>query len=124
MRKQLLSNLAVEAENAIMLLPTQEQDYIRYQVVYNLQTQYRQQKKQHTNPNLKNTHENWIINQIKTKLNNERAMITKADKGRTLVILYINDYNKKVNNFISNNNFHQTANDITNRFYNKTSEAQ
>jgi hypothetical protein len=25
-----LSNLALEAENAIMLLPTQEQDYLRY----------------------------------------------------------------------------------------------
>jgi len=42
-------------------------------------------------------------------------MITKADKGNTLVILYTNDYSKKVNNFISNNNFHQTANGITNR---------
>jgi hypothetical protein len=42
-------------------------------------------------------------------------MITKTDKGNTLIILYKNVYNKKVHNFISNNKFHQTASDITNR---------
>ena len=46
-------------------------------------------------------------------------MITKADKGNSIVILYIyiyiNNYNKKVSVFISNNNFHKTASDITNR---------
>jgi Tol biopolymer transport system component len=49
------------------------------------------------------------------KLNKERAMITKADEGNSIVILYIEDYNKKVNTFISNNNFHKTTSDITNK---------
>jgi len=40
-------------------------------------------------------------------------MITKADKVNAIVILYINDYNTKVNVFLSNNNFHKTASDIT-----------
>ena len=56
-RKHWLSNLALEAENAITLLPTHEQDYLRYQVAHNLQIPYKQQKEQHTKPNLRNTNE-------------------------------------------------------------------
>jgi len=47
-----------------MLLPTQEQDYLRYQVAYTLQKLYKQQKEQNTKPDLRNIHENRIINQI------------------------------------------------------------
>jgi len=32
-------------------------------------------------------------------------MISKADKGHSIVIVYQNEYHRKVNNFISNNNF-------------------
>jgi hypothetical protein len=64
---------------------------------------------------LKSTYENRIIKQTKTKLNKERTMITKADKVNILIILYKNDNNKKVNNFISNTNIHKTANNSTNR---------
>jgi hemerythrin len=64
-RKHWLNNLASEVENAIMLLPTQEQDYLRCQVAHNLQILYKQQKDQHTKPNLRNTNENRIINQIR-----------------------------------------------------------
>jgi hypothetical protein len=38
-RIQWLSNLALEAKNAIILLPTQEKNYLRYQVAHNLQIQ-------------------------------------------------------------------------------------
>jgi hypothetical protein len=50
-----LSNLAFEAENAITLLPTHEQDYLRYQVAQNLQILYKQQKEQHKKPQHMNT---------------------------------------------------------------------
>jgi hypothetical protein len=40
-RKHWISNLALEAENAITLLPVQEQDYIRYQAAYNLEKLYK-----------------------------------------------------------------------------------
>jgi len=43
----------------------------------------------------------------------DKAMITKADKANTIVVLYIGDYNSKDNTFISNNNFTQTAHDVT-----------
>jgi len=40
-------------------------------------------------------------------------MITKADKGNSIIIIYTDDYNKKANAFIANNSFQKTSNDIT-----------
>jgi len=122
-RKHWLSNLALEAENAIMLLPIQEQDYLRCQVAHNLQILYKQQKEQHTKPNLRNTNENRIINQIRKKLNNEKAMITKADKGNSIVIIYINDYNKKSTSSYPITTFTRQPATLPTS-YNETSEAQ
>jgi hypothetical protein len=42
-------------------------------------------------------------------------MITKADKGNSIIIIYIEEYNKKVNTFIANNNFRKTNNNIINK---------
>ena len=41
-------------------------------------------------------------------------MITKADKGNSIVISYIQDYNRRNDNFISNNRFTLATRDITN----------
>ena len=112
-KRNWLRNLAFEAENAITLLPTHEQDYLRYQVAQNLQVLHKQQKEQHTKQQQKSIHEYKIINQIRGKLNKEKAMITKADKGNSIIIIYTDDYNKKVNAFIANNSFQKTSNDIT-----------
>jgi hypothetical protein len=68
-RKHWISNLALEAANAIMLLPIQEQDYIRYQVAYNLEKLYKQQREKHIHNNRISTHEYRIANQLKNKLN-------------------------------------------------------
>jgi hypothetical protein len=40
-------------------------------------------------------------------------MISKVDKGNSMIILYVEDYNKKVDNFITNDDFQETTNDIT-----------
>jgi hypothetical protein len=42
-------------------------------------------------------------------------MITKADKGNSIVILYIDDYNRKIYNFITNNSFTLATRYITNK---------
>jgi hypothetical protein len=47
-------------------------------------------------------------------------MITKADKGKTCVIIYNNDYTNKVQNFLDNNNFQKLPKDPTDK-YQKTS---
>jgi len=40
-------------------------------------------------------------------------MVSKADKGNSIVILYQDEYNPKVKEFMSNNNFTTTNTDIT-----------
>ena len=118
-RKSWINNLALEAENAIMSLPTSEQDGIRYQVAQNIQKLYTQQREKHAYPSWKVTQERKVINQIRRKLITEKAMITKEDKGNTVIIIIIiicsNDYNKKVNSFITDNDFLLITNDITDK---------
>jgi len=116
-KKSWISNLALEAENAIMSLPTSEQDGIRYQVAQNIQKLYTQEREKQAYPNWKITHERRVIKQIRRKPITEKAMITKADKGNTIIIIviYSNDYNKKVNIFITENNFNLITNGITHK---------
>jgi hypothetical protein len=94
-RKHLLSNLAFEAETAISLLPTWEQDYISYHVTHSIQRLYKQQNDRQTGNNMQENNENKTIIQIKEKLIKNKAMTSKADKGNSIVILYQDDYNKK-----------------------------
>jgi hypothetical protein len=54
-----------------------------------------------------------IIKRIKNKLTTNQAMVSKADKGNSIVILYQNDYNQMIEEFISNNNFTITETYIT-----------
>jgi len=49
--------------------------------------------------------ESKIIRSIKTKLNDSSAMITRADKGNSLVILPMAHYEDKTEQFIQSNNF-------------------
>jgi hypothetical protein len=58
-------------------------------------------------------YENNIINQIRSKLTGNKAMISKADKGNSIVIMYQDDYNRKIHEFISNNNLQTSDTDIT-----------
>ena len=44
-----------------------------------------------------------IINQIKDKLQKNNLIVTKADKGSSILVIYCDEYEHKVNNFISNN---------------------
>jgi hypothetical protein len=114
-RKHWLSKLALEAEAAITLLHTHEQEYIRYQVAHNLRKLYRQHNEKRAMPDKTTQNECRTIHQIKKKVTEEKAIITKADKGNSIVILYIDDYNRKVDNFISNNSFTLATWDITNK---------
>jgi hypothetical protein len=45
------------------------------------------------------------IKNINDKLLAENAIIVKADKGKTSVILYTDDYAEKVHTFLNDNNF-------------------
>jgi hypothetical protein len=52
------------------------------------------------------------VNQIKKKLSDAEAIVTEADKGSSMIIMYENEYNSKVHDFISNNNFQQAPYDL------------
>jgi hypothetical protein len=108
-----LSNLALEAEAAITLLPAHQQQHIRYQVAHHLQKLYKQHNDRHAVFDKTTVSENKTIIQIKKKLIEGKAMITKADKGNSIIVLYIDDYNNKIDNFISNNNFTRSTLDTT-----------
>jgi hypothetical protein len=43
-------------------------------------------------------------------------MITNAVKDNTIIIVYSNDYNKKVNKFIADNNFLLITNDFNENY--------
>jgi hypothetical protein len=42
---------------------------------------------------------------IRKKIDINKSIITKADKGKTLVILTKEEYNQKIKNFIQNNHY-------------------
>ena len=62
--------------------------------------------------------ERQIIHKIKNKLISNKAIITKADKGNTIVITYQQEYHNKIRDFIINNNL-ITINDPTKNFQKK-----
>jgi hypothetical protein len=89
-------------ETTITLLPPSERE------VYRKLTAERVSILQENNkfPHAQNTQsEAKIIQSIKTKLNDSRAMITWADKGNLLVILPTAHYENKTEHFIQSNNF-------------------
>jgi 3-methyladenine DNA glycosylase AlkC len=86
--KYWLSNLALEAKAAITILPTHEQEQIRHQVAHNLQKLYKQHNEKHAILDTHRWNEYSIINQIKRKLSDAKAIITKTDKGNSTIIIY------------------------------------
>ena len=67
---------------------------------------------------LQNKHEHEIskLKNIERKLKNNEAIVTNADKGNTLVIMQRSDYNVKVNNFISSDNYEALSEDPTKKY--------
>jgi len=57
---------------------------------------------------------------IKTKHSNNNAMIAKADKGSSIVILTIQDYDNKITNIVTQNHFLTINMNLTISFQNTT----
>jgi hypothetical protein len=105
-----IQNLALEAETAITQLPPNERD------VYRKQEADRIDKLQQHNPHIRTHPESKIIKSIRTKLSENNAIVTRADKGNSIVILPTPLNESKIDNFMSDNNFHTTTTDPTNSF--------
>ena len=77
---------------------------------------YTQFEKQKQCNNTRGLIEKKLIYQIKEKLSTSNAIIVKADKGNSLVIIPIESYLDKIQNFIHNNNFTNTTKDYINKY--------
>ena len=97
-------------------LPVLDCKYYRKQAAEHIETLHSRDKP-HSNCN---THsETRTLKLIKTKLKNNEAMIAKAQKGNSIVILPIQHYNMKIHNFIPVNHFQTVDADPTNTFQNQ-----
>jgi hypothetical protein len=109
--KQFLQDLIIDTEDAIRKLNTNERDGYRLLAHKKL--------KQIQNSNTTNglhKRQIYIAKQLRTKLIHNNLMVTKADKGKTVVIIDKNIYIKKVENFLTDNNFIQLTQDPTNKY--------
>ena len=114
--KHWINNLALEAENAITLLPPGQQEYTRFQVAKNIEKLLTKQNQHNGRNSKKGTEELRIKNQIKGKLQENNAMVTKADKGSSVVIIYCEEYERKINSLISSNGAIETKpTDVNNK---------
>jgi len=108
--KNWIQNLALEAETAISHLPTNERE------VYRKLTADQIEKLNQNNPYHEKHPEEKKIRSIQKKLSKNNAMIARADKGNSIVILPTIQYEAKIQDFILNNNFRTTTTDPTNTF--------
>ena len=117
--KNWIKTLALETETAITQLPVQEQDYIRILAAHSLRKLHKQQSDRKQCNSNQATREHRILNQIKEKLISNEAIVSKADKGNSVVIMYMKDYYNKVQDFIDKNNFTVINRDPTRSFQNR-----
>jgi hypothetical protein len=57
-----------------------------------------------------------VLKGLNKKLTTENAIVTQADKGKTIVIIKSNDYSEKVKSFLSANNFKTLTKDPADKF--------
>jgi hypothetical protein len=108
-----LKQLIYETENAIRQVenPNQQQA-IRHLAAKNIQ----QIISKHNTASSEHREQLRTTKQIQHKLLQTKATIAEADKGKTLVIIYKQDLNQKVNSFIMNNNIAELKTDRTQKF--------
>ena len=99
----------METERAIRLLEPKLQDPYRILVAKRIQQISNSSNKNGGNQK-RQAH---ILKGINNKLTTENAMIVRAGKSRTVIIINTDEYNTKVQNFLRENNFHTLQKDPT-----------
>jgi hypothetical protein len=95
------TGLIMETEQAIRTVDSKMQGPFRILATKTL----KQVNASSNHHNCETKQQTYILKNIKYKLEKENAMIVKANKGKTCVIIYANDYAEKLHNFLNNNNF-------------------
>jgi len=91
-----IQNLGLETETAIAQLPTNEGDAYRKIVADRILTLH----ENNSNPTHDTRPEARLINSIKSKLRKNKAMIARADKGNSVVILPTQQYHSRIRDFL------------------------
>ena len=105
-------NLIMETEQAIRKLDNKLQAPYRILATKKL----RQLRASNQNNNVMAKRQTHILKGINNKLEKENATVVKADKGKTCVIIYTDEYNKKVHKFLNENNFQKLPKDPTDKY--------
>jgi hypothetical protein len=116
--KKYWKNLIVETEQAIKLLDIKMQQPFRIITTKKL-------KQMLANDRHRNTmqkRQTYTIKTINEKLVKGNAILVKADKGKTSVILYSDDYTEKILSFLTDNNFQTLHNNPTDKFQRQLSK--
>jgi hypothetical protein len=105
-----VKDLALEAETAITLMPANERDVYRKLAADRIKNIQTQNSHHGTHPEMR------TIKSIQRKLQDNNAMIARADKGNTLVMLHTHQYVSKLQDFIHQNDFIQSQTDPNQTF--------
>jgi hypothetical protein len=112
-----IKTLAIEADTAVNQINITEQAYMRQLVANKLQKLINQEKTKNNNKKAYATkqakYEKQLVWNIKKKINENDLIITKADKGNTLIIMKQDEYNQKTTEFMVNNNYIALTQDQT-----------
>ena len=111
----------MEAETAIQKLLSSDSDMYRHIVADRINTLQKNSNTQ-SNPNGAK-HEAKTIRRIQSKLRDNDTTITRADKRNFIVILPTQQYNRKLPDFILNNNFKTAETDPTKTFQSQVKKA-
>jgi len=95
-------NLVIGTERAIKLLDSKSQNAFRILASRKLKQIYN--SKSNINATQKRQLYSYIVNKLKKKLLTGNAMLVQADKCRTTVIMYKEQYTNKIHNFLTENN--------------------
>jgi hypothetical protein len=109
-----VASLKNEAKDLISNLDTGIQDTYRNLAVKKL--------RQLLNTNAHNSahkRQTYVLKNIKQKHMKGNATVTRANKGRTTVIIHSQHYNKKDHSFLLDNNFHILPQDPTKKYQTK-----
>jgi hypothetical protein len=110
--KAYIATLAAETELAIRLLDAKLQSTYRHLATKKL----KQIISPNNQANIRQKRQLCIMEELNKKLNKENAIITQADKGKTMAIINSEDCAQKVHQFLTDNNFSTITKDPTNKY--------
>jgi hypothetical protein len=114
--KKWINRLALEADSAISLVNPLQQNFLKHLVAKHIQKL--KQKYSIQNYNKIKAKQEWkILKEIKQKITNNNLIITRADKGRTVVITEYDEYKAKILDFINDNNYTEINTDPTKSYH-------